>query len=372
MKVLLLTPVHNEYVARKSKKLCGIPVTQGQASWVKAILSLGHEIDVFIYSSSVIIPHGIHIRIMYFLEKYFPIFTGRVRRRLEKFYKYNPDVIIRSIIFEKKANAFKPDIICISGGLTCILPAFIKRVKDKYHAKVLLFSGVNPIYSITPVERNLVKSAIIDYVIENDSGYADEWRKKGVNSFVLPISSVDPDLHKKVILSSKEKKQYSCDVSFVGSITPDRVQKLKSLTKYNFKFWGDIKPGVSIPADLAPYYQGLANSETMIKIFNASKIVVNLQPKDMVSGGNMRTFEIPATGSFMLTDKIDEKWFKEIRPVIFSSISDAKSKIDYYLENDSERIDHAKKLKKYMLQNHTYKIHFHRLFQLIKNEKQSL
>jgi len=372
MKVLLLTPVHNEYVARSSKKLRGIPVTQGQASWVKAILSLGHEIDVFIYSSSVIIPHGIHTRIMYFLEKYFPILTGRVRRRLEKFYKYNPDVIIRSIIFEKKTNLFKPDVICISGGLTSILPETIKRVKHMHRAKVLLFSGVNPAYSITPVEHALVKSSVIDYVIENDSGYASSWRKKGVNSFVLPISSVDPDLHKKVILSSREKKLYSCDVSFVGSITSDRVEKLKSFTKYNFKFWGDIKPGVSIPTELAPYYQGLANSEKMIKIFNASKIVVNLQPKDMVSGGNMRTFEISATGSFMLTDKIEEKWFKEVRPVIFSSISDAKKKIDYYLDNDKERIDHAKKLQKYMLQNHTYKIHLDILFKLIKNEKQNL
>ncbi len=369
MKVLLLTPVHSAYVVRDTKKVHGIPITQGQASWVKAFLALGHDIDVFIYSSSIIIPIKIHMRLMYYFEKYLPIYTGRVRRRIEMFYQCNPDVIIRSIIFEKKANIFKPDVICISGGLTSILPASIKRVKDKHHAKVLMFSGVNPAYSITPVERTLVKSSVIDYVIENDKGYALSWKKKGVNSFVLPISSVDPDLHKNVTLSSRERNLYSCDVSFVGSITHDRVQKLKSFTKYNFKFWGDIKPGVSIPTELAPYYKGLANSEKMIKIFNASKIVVNLQPKDMKSGGNMRTFEIPATGSFMLTDKIDENWFKEIKPVIFSSISDAKKKIDYYLDNDKERIDHAKKLQKYMLKNHTYKKHLEILFKLIKNGK---
>jgi spore maturation protein CgeB len=55
----------------------------------------------------------------------------------------------------------------------------------------------------------------------------------------------------------------------------------------------------------------------------------------------MRTFEVPACGAFMMTERTEEhrEIFEEDRDtVFFGSIDEAIEKIRYYLEHNAERI----------------------------------
>lgn len=362
MKILLLTPVHKEYNGKLIKKNDGIPQDQGQFSWISAFRRLGHTVQVFIYTDSIIIPKNIQGAVVSFFDRRFPIFTGRVRRRLENFYKYNPDVLLKSMRFEKDARLFKPDIIIISGGITSLQVFSIKKIKDAFQAQVYLFSGINSKTSSTKLERDLIKKGVIDLVIENDNGYAKAWRDIGAKVMVLPISSIDPSKHKKIKLTKNEQEEYGCEVCFVGSLTLDRIKKLKQFIKFDFKFWGDLKPGVKIPSSLQKFYQGTAHGEKVIKIFNAAKIVLNFQPADMTTGGNMRTFEISGSGAFQLADKVDSSWFTDKKDVVlFSDLKDAVKKLNFYLSHEKER----KKIRENGFQrthkDHTYEKHFKKL-----------
>ncbi len=268
------------------------------------------------------------------------------------------------------AKNSKPNLVIISGGITSIFPETIKKIKITNHCKVLLFSGVNSVTSATQVEKIMIKEGIVDAVVENDRGYADLWKKMGAKKvIVLPISSVDPKLHRRVKLTVQEQEEYGCDVCFVGSLTNDRQEKLIELiqrdsgqARMTVKIWGDILTIIGLREELKPYYQGTAYGEKMVKIFNAAKIVLNFQPEDMTHGGNMRTFEIPGCGAFQIADRIDPNFLTDGNDYIsFNSPSDLKTKIKYYLQNESKRLKIAKTGAERARKEHTYAKHFEKL-----------
>jgi spore maturation protein CgeB len=129
--------------------------------------------------------------------------------------------------------------------------------------------------------------------------------------------------------------------------------------------------------EVATYGNGWPNGrisqEEMIRIFNISKINLNLSN----SSWNLRTifrnqqqikgrnFEIPGCGGFILTNYVEgiERYFvldKEI--VCFSDRRDLLEKVRYYLAHDEERSRIAQAGYERTLRDHTYEIRFRELF----------
>lgn len=56
MRILLLAPVHREreYLKERSKPF---PSFQGQSSWYRAFNALGHQVWVFKYTDSILLPN---------------------------------------------------------------------------------------------------------------------------------------------------------------------------------------------------------------------------------------------------------------------------------------------------------------------------
>lgn len=356
MKILLLTPIHREFETKNESKVFGVPFYQGQVSWIRALIKLDHEVDTFIYTDVDMIPQSWWIRIDYLGRMYFPKTWTRVTRKTSSITRLVTQTY-KTRTFLKKCELFKPDLIIISGGITGIHFRAIQKIKNKLECKIILMEGVNPIVSATPEEKELLSTGTVDLVVENDRGYAKIWKKLGARRvMVLPISSVDPLIHKLSI-----NKKYN--VTFVGSLLPERIVGLEKIVKQiPVLIWGDIKPGVHMPKTLIKYYQGSAFGKEMISIISRSKISLNFQPPDMESGGNMRTFEIPGCGSFQLVDKVDDNWFCDKREIIrFVNIKDAIAKIQYFLEHDRERSIIARAGYRKALKEHTYEKHFEKL-----------
>jgi len=372
MRILLLAPVHREKEFLKQKGKYPFLKGQGQQSWVEALEELGHEVLVFRYTDSILVPQVLRVYASELFQRFAPIWKARYDRLKSVYYFISLENYLRNKRLLSVSDKVKPELIIISGGVTSVFPETIKKIKNTYQCNVLLFSGVNPIASATQVEKIMIRDGIVDLVIENDRGYADLWGKLGARkTIVLPISSVDPKLHRKVQLTPQEQKEYGCDVCFVGSLTKERKEILKRVQddNYSLKIWGDIPFGSKLDRKLVSYYHGEAFGEKMVKIFNAAKIVLNFQPTDMTHGGNMRSFEIPGCGAFQITNKVDPDFLiadKEV--VLFKNISDLKGKIKYYLQNSRERLKIASNgfIKSHKL--HTYQKHFKILFNLINDK----
>lgn len=363
MNIILAAPVHKEIDFLKQKGKYHFLKGQGQQSWIEAFEKLGHRVYIFRYTDSILIPQILRVYIKEIFQRLIPLWKARYDRFKSKFYFFSLDNYLKNKRLISLVRKVKPQLIIISGGVTSIYPKTMQKIKNLFGCKILLFSGVNPQTSSTINEKIMIKKGIIDIVVENDRGYAYLWKKFGVKkTVVLPISSIDPNLHKKIKLSDSDKEKYGCDVCFVGTLTLDRQRKLTRLINFNLKIWGEILPLVGLNNKLKPFYFGKASGEKMVRIFNATKIVLNFQPKDMKSGGNMRTFEIPGCGAFQLADKVDEKFFKNGKEIVlFNDIKDLKRKIAYYLNNDVERIKIANEGYRKTHRYHTYEKHFKKI-----------
>ena len=104
----------------------------------------------------------------------------------------------------------------------------------------------------------------------------------------------------------------------------------------------------------------------MCRELNLSKINLNIHAHHSFEGVNLRTFEIPATNSFMLCDYFKEipnlfKLGKEI--VCYHDVEGLKELIDYYLDEDNkeERDKITKRGQERVLKEHTIKQRMERI-----------
>lgn len=366
MRILLIGPVHKEKAFLKQKGKRPFLEGQGQQGWVEALRRLGHRVFVFRYTDSILVPNMVRIYVGEILTNYFPRLKSRAQRFFDTFYYLSLENWLKNKKLMDIANNVKPELLLISGGVWFLFPKTVINIKKNHRCNVVLLSGINPLTSSTRTEKEMVKNGDIDIVVDNDRGYAKAWEKLGAKKvIVLPISSVDRKLHRKVVLTKRELEEYSCDVCFVGTLTRKRQKKLEKLHYHDLKVWGDILPTIGLSKTLKPFYRGKADGEKMVKIFNAAKIVLNFQPLGMTHGGNMRTFEIPGCGALQLVDRVEAEWFIDGKEVIvFKSIEDLKRKIRYFLKNEDERKKVAEAGYKRAHKEHPYEKHFSTLIQL--------
>jgi spore maturation protein CgeB len=102
--------------------------------------------------------------------------------------------------------------------------------------------------------------------------------------------------------------------------------------------------------------------EALVRLYNRSKIVINVTEWGANAGANrsgmtMRLFEVPATGSFLLTDDSAETSLAVVpgRHVeTFSDIDDFKRKLRFYLDHAEARERIAAQGLQHVRANHTY------------------
>jgi spore maturation protein CgeB len=155
----------------------------------------------------------------------------------------------------------------------------------------------------------------------------------------------------QIKISEQYSKQFSSDVSFVGSWDEQRqrwLEKLlEKLPKIQLAVWGDRwLDNLSKSSCLRNYVKGPAvYGNEMIKIYKSSKIILNFIRRQNLDAHNMRTFEIPACGAFMLTQYTDDQakfLFKEGYSVqCFKNVDELVNKINLFLHNDELRLECA-------------------------------
>jgi spore maturation protein CgeB len=176
--------------------------------------------------------------------------------------------------------------------------------------------------------------------------------------------AADPAVHRPLVLADAEQAEYGADLSFVGAGYPNRRALLpRWLSKdWSFKLWGNEWEGA---ADLAPVLQrsgARIDTETCMKVFNASAINLNLHSwggdaldpqADFV---NPRTFELAACGAFQLTDEraLLPDLFTDEEVVRFRRIEDVPALIRMWLNDSSGRRAIAENARQRVLRQHTY------------------
>ena len=141
-------------------------------------------------------------------------------------------------------------------------------------------------------------------------------------------------------LSPETLRKYSCDIMFAGGADNDRIAYMDALIKARFKLslygihWERY-------AQTKLYTHGQANVTTMRTAIASAKIALCLVRRSNRDGHSMRTFEIPAVGTCMLTEDTEEHrdiFGKEGSAVLyFKNIYEMVNKTKFLLNNEQER-----------------------------------
>ncbi|MCX7014572.1 MAG: glycosyltransferase [Candidatus Sumerlaeota bacterium] len=354
MKALVVGPAHFTRPAGAAAVSENFPEWQGQFFWVRALRRLGFETRIFRFTDSALTWPGRRL------------LAGRVGSCADVL-GVNVDYNLRNARLRQAAEAFEPDVVFLTGGSNIVKAATMRAIRAR-GAKVALINGTSPKYFATRAERGLCRE--VDLIAVNDPAHANEWKSifGARRALAIPVSGIDPEYHRPYQLTPAERREYSCDVAFVGSLPvgrnrylkvyyEDRLDLLRKLAQsgVDLGLWSDSEALCTQDPILRPHYRGKARGEKLMKILCACKIALNHHGPTMPGGGNMRTFEIPACGALQFVDHCLEEWFADgVEAVKYHAVSDLLPKMRRLLEQEEERRAIAERGRIRCLKEHTY------------------
>lgn len=205
-----------------------------------------------------------------------------------------------------------------------------------------------------------------DHVFVASDILADELKIKLNVPVESLIQCTDPDL-----FYPEFSKDYQHDLLFVGNsrnvfrkIVKDLLPTEKDFGLYGM-YWDQFLDKEYINGDHIP------NAE-LHKAYSSCKVLLNDHWDDMAEKGfiSNRLFDGFAAGAFIISDEINGA--KEIfgdSLITYSDSDELHELIDYYLDNDLERVKKVEKGRKIVLANHTFAKRAERILMVIKKEK---
>jgi glycosyltransferase involved in cell wall biosynthesis len=201
---------------------------------------------------------------------------------------------------------------------------------------------------------------------------SDIWADKLKNKLNVPIESLlqctDPEL-----FYSEPSEEYKHELLFVGNsrnifrkIIKDLLPTERNLGLYG-KLWNQFVPKKCISGE------HISNSE-LHKSYSSCKILLNDHWKDMAEKGfiSNRIFDGFASGAFIISDEI--KGARKIfgnSLVTYTNSHELNDLINYYIENEHERIQKIKKARKIVLKDHTFQKRSERIIEIIASYSNS-
>jgi len=231
------------------------------------------------------------------------------------------------------AKQWKPDLTLVVSPLL-LQPSTIFALKE--YGKVFVFFTDNPLDGHHTHSNAWVREgfALWDAVFIWSQQLVSKLEKNGVKrAYFHPFCA---DTHYHFPLSQKDP---SYDVAFIGNWDGSRKREyyLKALEGYRLGLWGtDYWQTRCQETSLKGLYQGNCSYQDIPKILGSAKIGLNILRPQNEGGHNIRTYEIPATATLMLSERSQtllDLFIEDREAVYFSTPEELKQKVSYLLQN---------------------------------------
>jgi len=263
----------------------------------------------------------------------------------------------------KMISDFLPDFV-IGYGATAVVGLYSANEQKKVDLFTYLGIPSVCIHYDDPLDKRIFEICYDAFDIENhyffvwDRHYVGELKKLGYDkSYFMPIAS-NIRRFKKLKSDEEDRKKFGADVSFVGSYTIKREMILKALLdRFDLKIWGYEWEKARDPR-FKNCIMGIADNEKdLAKVYNYSKININITVDQGIGSLNMRVFDCMASGGFLISDyksDFEELFDIEKETVTFKTLDELPGLVDYYLNNEEKRKEIARNARKKVLAEHSY------------------
>lgn len=274
------------------------------------------------------------VRLKKNITKYFQLFLMKMR------WHFDFKGLNRKIV--EAVGRKKYDFIWIEKGIR-VYPATIRWIKEQQpQSKLIAFSPDDMYNHLNQSFWYLKSVGLYDLHVTTKSYNVNELASLGANDVIFVNKTYDPLTHRRQSLTEDEKKEFGCDVGFIGSWEADRCNHILFLAQSGIKVvvWGEAwkkYTGLHPNLIIKPKSQW---ADDYAKVLNATKINLCFLKKLNRDQQTARSIEIPACGGFMLAERTKEhqELFREdTEAVFFETSEELLEKVKYYLEHEDER-----------------------------------
>ena len=196
-------------------------------------------------------------------------------------------------------------------------------------------------------------------------------------SFVITTHKNSVSKYHDIGVSNVHLSQWGCNHYLYRNLCLDKIYDVSLVGQPHgnrHKIIGSLKDaGISVATYGYGWPSGMISTYDMIKVFNPSKINLNLSNASSGSVNQIkgRDFEIPCCGGFLITGEapnIEEYYNVGSEIVVYRNINDLVDKVRYYLNNSDERELIAKSGCSRALSCHTYEKRFEEIFTCVGDD----
>jgi len=287
-----------------------------------------------------------------------------VNRLTQELLQYLGEILVARV------RDFHPDLVFFLAQAP-VEPKLLRRLRSE--GPLLAYWFVED-FQVFPYWRDLAPEVDVFFTLQREP-FSGELTKLGQkNNAFLPLAA-DPEIYRPLDLTPEERRRFGAAVAFVGAGYRNRREFFQGLLDFDFKIWGSEW---NVHSPLGPFIQNQGarvSEEDAVKIFNASRINLNLHSSPFHPGINPegdylnpRTFDLAAAGAFQLVDprvQLPEFFKLDEEVVTFSDFTEAREKITFFLAQEEERLRVARQGRERCLRDHTYSSRLEQALDLI-------
>ena len=272
------------------------------------------------------------------IDTHIPFYsTSRILRSFGFRYKRGPLINNINGYINKHFKNKKYDLIWFDKAIF-IKPSLVGKLK-RYSNKLVHFTPDMAFYENR--SPHFIKSMIIfDFVITTKKAEVDIYKKYiSKERLIVTSQGFSKDEHFPLVDFAKKENT----VAFIGLAEKSRFELIEYFinNKINCKVAGMGWKEFAKKHSSNPYFTYLGSGiygKDYSKFISSSKFGLGLLSKRIPELHTTRTFEIPACGTALITERNSEisSFYKENEVIFFSSPEKLVEKIQYYLSNDEE------------------------------------
>lgn len=199
-------------------------------------------------------------------------------------------------------------------------------------------------------ERGARLAGACDLFFTNDRGSVERYRARGVARVAHLPSSASTALFRPLGL------ERDLPIAFLGTRSEQRAALLSELREFPLHVFGPGWSRTALGGNVRVHPP--AFGEAANRIYNRAAINLNVHNWAGVgSAVNLRLFEVPAAGAFLLSDWVDEIadcYVEDRHLACFRGVAELKEKLERYLRQPAERDAIARAGRAHFLAHHTY------------------
>lgn len=275
------------------------------------------------------------------IQPYYEKFDNPIKRRLA--FKYNFPFMLRQINEKVKefAKEIDYDIAFVNKGIV-FSPQTIEVLREESRKHFVLHYSADPTL-ITHKTRYFTNSISKYDLCVSTKGYEKDLYPKHKPKELLIIDQGYDNRFIQVANDYNHPRNYKFDVVFIGRAEEHYINALRavlSVTK-NVAIWGPWDKAIKNNQDLKPYWKGSSVfGDDYIHKLREGKICLGLLCKIHPDQSTTRSFEIPASGSFLLAERTEDHerlFIDKKEAAFFDTYNDLKKKVQFYLEHEDKR-----------------------------------